>query len=84
MRWSCPGASNLLLVGTREGLSVAAAQSALKTHWQLADAELELRELPGANELELRTSRVFLEEAVTEVALGHGRRGAWGHDLFRQ
>jgi len=65
-----PGRSNLLLVGTREGLSLAAAQSALKTRWQLADAELELRELPGAHELELRTSRVFLEEAVTEVALG--------------
>lgn len=66
------GRANLLLVERREGLSVATAQSALKTSWQLADAELELRQLPGTNELELRTSRVFLDEAVTEAALRAG------------
>ncbi|MCL4177452.1 MAG: ABC transporter permease [Verrucomicrobia bacterium] len=64
------GRANLLLVGTREGLSAAAAQAAVKAHWQLADAELELRELPGTDELELRTGRVFLDEAVTEASLG--------------
>jgi putative ABC transport system permease protein len=66
------GRANLLLVERREGLSLATAQSALKTRWQLADAELELRQLPGTNELELRTSRVFLDEAVTEAALRAG------------
>jgi putative ABC transport system permease protein len=65
-----PGRANLVLVGTRDGLSAGAAQAALKMRWRLADAEIELRELPGMSELELRTGRVFLDEAVTEAALG--------------
>jgi putative ABC transport system permease protein len=70
-----PGRANLMLVGPREGLSVEDAQAALKKRWQLADAELELRELPGTETWELRTSRVFLDEPITEVALAAGPGG---------
>jgi len=41
----------------------------LRKNWQLADAELELRPLTTTGELELRTSRVFLDPSVVEAAL---------------
>ncbi len=40
--------------------------AALRKHWTLADAELELREIPDG--LELRTNRVFLEPHIAETA----------------
>ncbi|MBI5775151.1 MAG: ABC transporter permease [Verrucomicrobia bacterium] len=40
----------------------------MKESWELADAELELRELPATGEFELRTSRVFLDTPVIEAA----------------
>ncbi len=64
------GRANLLLVGRREGLTPAVAQAAFKARWQLADAELELSGLSGMHELELRTRRVFLDEKVSQAALG--------------
>jgi putative ABC transport system permease protein len=45
------------------------ANANLKSKWQLADAELELHELPDQNTLELRTPRVFLDPPVVEAAL---------------
>jgi ABC-type lipoprotein release transport system permease subunit len=55
-----PGRANLLLT--------AGPAPDLKQHWTLADADLELREVPGG--LELRTGRVFLDPAVTRAAAG--------------
>jgi putative ABC transport system permease protein len=62
--------ANLLLVGetqNQKGSSAEAATQALRQHWQLADAELELRAAPSG-ELELRTDRVFLDPPVVEAA----------------
>jgi hypothetical protein len=41
----------------------------LQQRWDLADAELELRELPQWQAIELRSRRVFLEAPVSEAAL---------------
>src|SRR4051794_5774870 len=57
--------ANLLLAG---GNATEAARQALLQHWQLADAQLELRELPGGGGLELRSDRVFLDPPVVEAA----------------
>jgi len=40
----------------------------IRESWALADAELDLRELPATGEVELRTSRVFLDDTVVRVA----------------
>jgi putative ABC transport system permease protein len=58
-----PGRVNTLLVA---GNGTEGAAAALRKHWRLADADLELREIPGG--LELRTSRVFLEPQIAETA----------------
>jgi ABC-type lipoprotein release transport system permease subunit len=57
-----PGRANALLVA---GDGTQGADAALRKHWTLADANLELREIPGA--LELRTDRVFLEPHIAEI-----------------
>ena len=58
-----PGRVNTLLVA---GDGTQDADAALVKHWTLADADLELREVPGG--LELRTNRVFLEPHIAETA----------------
>ncbi len=65
-----PGKANLLLAGAGpEGeMTPQAADAALRRHWRLADAELELRELPEAGVLELRSGRVFLDPPVAAAA----------------
>jgi len=63
-----PGRANLMLLGGPEGLSVEAAEAALRKHWRLADAQLELRELPSGRGIELRSGRIFLDETVAEAA----------------
>lgn len=69
--------ANVLLVGPvpAGGNAVAKANAALWKRWQLADAALELRELPGA--LELRTDRVFIDPPAAQAAQGAqpGARG---------
>jgi hypothetical protein len=45
------GQANLLLVGGNSAVSKASLDEALRQSWQLADAELEIRELPGQQEL---------------------------------
>ncbi len=61
--------ANLLLVGTSSAAQPAdSANQILRRHWQLADAELELRELPDQDTLELRSDRVFLDSPVVEAA----------------
>ncbi len=59
-----PGQANLLL--TSAGTN---ANAALRARWTLADAGLELREVPGGAQIELRTDRVFLEPSIATAAL---------------
>jgi putative ABC transport system permease protein len=62
-------ANLLLAAGPRAvGSPTAEAKQALLEHWQLADAQLEVRELPGAGGLELRSDRVFLDPPVVDAA----------------
>lgn len=61
-----PGRANLMLV---EGLDAAGAGARLKANWQLEDVELELREIPAVDQVELRTSRVFLDPPKVNAAL---------------
>ncbi|RYD74890.1 MAG: ABC transporter permease, partial [Verrucomicrobiaceae bacterium] len=63
-RLEFPGRANLLLSGDRTAEQLRAA---VEQHWNLADASLELREVP-TKELELRTSRVFLDPAIAKAA----------------
>ena len=65
-RANVAGRVNALLVGG--DASVDAADAALRERWQLADADLELRELPEQGVVELRTDRVFIEPPVARVA----------------
>lgn len=76
---SLAGRANVLLVGTAGGAPPTAPQatSALWKHWQLADASLELRDLPGPGVLELRTDRIFIDPPVGKVAM-EGVPGAQG------
>src|SRR5262249_27367324 len=75
-----PARANLLLAATEESLFAAMeAHVALKQTWDLADAELELRELPNLNQVELRTSRVFLDPAVVAAV---GKATTNGQELL--
>ena len=60
--WNVPQVNTLLVAGA----DTERADAALRKHWRLADADLELREIPGG--LELRTKRVFLEPHIAETA----------------
>jgi len=62
--------ANMLLVGNSpEGvLTPETANATLQEHWELADADLELRELPEQSVLELRTNRVFLDPPIAFAA----------------
>ncbi len=62
-----PGKANLLLVGKGEA-DEAKLTAALKKQWKLADAQMELRDLPTANAFEVRTPRVFLDAPMAEAA----------------
>lgn len=74
-----PGRANLLLAGFKDSEhrsstsdntnAVVWLQTALARSWQLADAELELRQL-SQGPMELRSSRVYLEPAVAQAASG--------------
>jgi ABC-type antimicrobial peptide transport system permease subunit len=44
------------------------AQAALAKHWQLADAQAELLQLPNNKGIELRSPRVFLDEPLAQAA----------------
>ena len=65
-----PDRANMLLVrdNSTGDLTPAKANAALREHWELADAALELRELPEQGALELRTGRVFLDPPVASAA----------------
>jgi putative ABC transport system permease protein len=59
-----PGRANTLLVGG--DITSQRAEAALRKDWRVADADLELREIPGG--LELRTARIFLDPSIAETA----------------
>ncbi len=61
------GAANLLLVEHDQNVSTQNAAAALARHWQLDDAELDVRKLP-TGQSELRTRRVFLDDAASGAA----------------
>ena len=60
-----PGKANVLLVG---GASVDQANEQLGRQWQLADVELELRDLEKHGVIELRTDRIFLDGQTVVAA----------------
>ncbi len=78
--------ANLILVGATDlkatppahphatVAGVEPAHRALRESWTLEDAQLELRRVPGADTLELRTARVFLDPQVADAAPPDGRR----------
>jgi len=70
---------NLLLVGETSGgkLTTVQADQALRNHWELADADFELRELSGQGVLELRSGRIFIDHPAAEAAMT-GASGAVG------
>ncbi len=71
-----PGRSNLLLLGdnpTAE-LTLENVNHAIKEHWQLEDAALELREIPKMAAVELRSERIFIDPAVERAVEGIPRK----------
>ncbi len=65
------GRANVLLLGAAPSgtaVSEAQANAALAAVWTTADADLELRTLPGSGPLELRTPRVFLDPVIAAAA----------------
>jgi len=67
-----PGMANLMLVGQAKKTSddlLSQAQAALAKHWQLADAQAQLLQLPGDKGIELRSPRVFIDPPLAKAAL---------------
>ncbi|MBD3183640.1 FtsX-like permease family protein [Candidatus Poribacteria bacterium] len=60
---------NLVLTGSEYEITTTEANSALGKAWELADAGLEIRELPDQNVIEIRTPRIFLEPAIANTAV---------------
>lgn len=58
---------NFLLFRGEEGYSENGIFSMLKDHWELADAGLELAEIPGANAYHASTPRVFIDSVTSRV-----------------
>lgn len=72
-----PGQANLLL--TAAGTNAAAAFS---RHWTLADAGLQVKELPATGQQELRTDRIFLDPAIAAPALAIAARASGSLTYF--
>jgi len=70
------GRANLLLVANAPdtSLTLAKANESLKKHWQLSDASFEVRRLDRQDALEIRSRRVFIDEALGEAAISAGER----------
>ncbi|MEO6183054.1 MAG: ABC transporter permease, partial [Verrucomicrobiota bacterium] len=64
------GKANLLLTGSSENQNtLEKLETTLRKHWQLADAELELRPVTNQAVLELRSARVFLDPPIVQAAV---------------
>ena len=66
--------ANMLLVAEPPdaSLTLTDAGEALKKHWQLADAGLEVRRLNQQSVIELRSRRVFMSETLSQAAMEAG------------
>ena len=63
------GRANLLLAGAKDKtIAIEDARTALKKCLEIEDLSLELRELQGTGTIELRSSRVFIEEQIADAA----------------
>ncbi len=62
------GQANILLA-TGQGVSVEDVNAVVRACWRLADAGLELRRLEQPDVLELRSSRIFIDESFGDAAL---------------
>ncbi|MHC4168984.1 MAG: ABC transporter permease [Planctomycetota bacterium] len=70
-----PGQSNMLLMpGENASLTVERANTAIKRQWQLADAGLDIRTLERQKVHEVRSSRVFIDQSLSDAA-GDGTIG---------
>lgn len=69
-RLDVPERANLLLLALRPGkdATVAPARQALASQWRLEDVGLTLRDLSETGEMELTSSRIFLDPAVVDAA----------------
>ena len=69
-----PAMANLMLVGQAQAPAksptLGQAQAALAKHWQLADAQAQLLQLPDGKGIELRSPRVFLDPPLAKAAIG--------------
>jgi putative ABC transport system permease protein len=64
-------ANVLLVAGNPEGgISPENANMAIKNRWQLADAGLKLRRLDKQDTVEVRSRRIFIDESLSEAAMG--------------
>jgi len=63
--------ANMLLVAAsaKDSITVEKANVAVRKCWQLADASLELRELDQQGVLEIRSSRIFIDESLGQAAM---------------
>jgi len=66
------GQANVLLVAENHkgGMSTEKANMAIKKRWQLADAGLKLRRLDEQDTLEVRSMRIFIDESLSDAAMG--------------
>jgi len=68
-----PDRANMLLAAhLKSGITAGEATTAIQKAWRLADAGLELERLPERNVLELRSRRIFIDEAIAARALKAG------------
>jgi putative ABC transport system permease protein len=65
------GHANMLLAAASEaeGLTVERADAVIKKRWRLADAGLEIRTLESQKVHEVRSNRIFIDQAVSDVAI---------------
>ena len=66
------GQANVLLVADNPEVNINPenADKAIKKRWQLADAGLKLRRLDEQDTLEIRSRRIFIDESLSEAAMG--------------
>jgi len=61
-------ANMLLAAGGNASLTVERANAAIKKRWKLADAGLDVRRLDKQQAYELRSSRIFIDQPLSEAA----------------
>ena len=67
-----PGMANLMLISSASKPSadpLDQAQAALSSHWQLADVQAQLLQLPDDKGIELRSPRVFIDPPLAKAAI---------------